>query len=299
MSRPDLSYARHVRRFAAGVAAASLAFLALATSGSPVLGADRPSLTFGIVPQQSASRLAEIWVPFLDSVAGASGIRLEFKTNKDIPTFESCLAAGRYDVAYMNPYHYTVFHEVGYEAFAHAADATLQGIIVVRADQPFNSLADLDGRKLAFPSPAALGASVLPRAELRKQGIRFEPSYLRSHDSVYRAVASGLFSAGGGVARTFATVPDEVSGALRVIHTTERYTAHAFAAHGRVSADAVDAVRRAMVGIADTAPGVLEPLGMKGFVAAADAEWNDIRSIGLTPADTGIVDNGSVTCPSD
>ena len=63
------------------------------------------------MPQQSATKLARTWVPLLRLIQERSGMALRFATAPDIPTFEQRLAAGEYDLAYMNPYHYTVFHE--------------------------------------------------------------------------------------------------------------------------------------------------------------------------------------------
>ena len=62
------------------------------------------------------------------------------------------------------------------------------------------------------------------------RGIRFEPSYVSSHDSVYLAVYRGLYLAGGGVMRTFLNAPPEVRDQLRILWTTEGYTPHAVAA---------------------------------------------------------------------
>ncbi|MEM7212593.1 MAG: PhnD/SsuA/transferrin family substrate-binding protein, partial [Pseudomonadota bacterium] len=172
---------------------------------------DARTLTFGIVPQQSASRLARMWAPLLDRLGADLGIKIRFKTTKDIPTFEACLASGAYDVAYMNPVHYTIFSEaVGYRALAHQSEKRLRGLIVVRKDSPIQTLEDLQGATVAFPSPGAFGASVVPRAEIRGRGIDFEPQYVKSHDSVYRAVIAGLTPAGGGVLRTLNAISDEM-----------------------------------------------------------------------------------------
>lgn len=62
-------------------------------------------------------------------LSGKTGYRVQFETAKDIPTFERQLGAGAYDMAYMNPYHYTVSHDSpGYIAFAKERDRQLQRI---------------------------------------------------------------------------------------------------------------------------------------------------------------------------
>lgn len=78
------------------VCIAVFALLAASASGSRAAGAQEArGYTFGVVPQQSATRLARDWVPFLTAVSKRSGVDLRFATATDIPTFEACLAAGR------------------------------------------------------------------------------------------------------------------------------------------------------------------------------------------------------------
>ncbi|KAA6187760.1 phosphate/phosphite/phosphonate ABC transporter substrate-binding protein [Thiohalocapsa marina] len=238
--------------------------------------------SFGIVPQQSASKLARDWAPLLTHLQQALGVELRFRTAPDIPEFERRLAAGEYDFAYMNPYHYTVFSRApGYRAFARVADTRIRGILVVRADSAIESLHDLDGASIAFPAPAAFAASVLMRSDLKAQGIGFTPKYVSSHDSVYRAVAKGLYPAGGGVVRTLQAVEPDIREQLRILWTTEGYTPHAFAAHPRVPEDRVAALTAAMVALAQSETGRerLAPLRVEGFEPAADADWDDVRAL--------------------
>ena len=62
------------------------------------------TLSFGIVPQQSATKLAYLRTPICKYLSDHTGQRVVFKTAKDIPSFEQRLAAGEYDIAYMNPF---------------------------------------------------------------------------------------------------------------------------------------------------------------------------------------------------
>jgi phosphonate transport system substrate-binding protein len=242
------------------------------------------SLSFGVVPQQSASRLAEEWGPLLAEISRRSGVALVFKTAPSIPVFEERLAKGEYDLAYMNPYHYVVFHAAaGYQAFAKEQDRRIKGILVVRKDSPYRKPADLVGKTVVFPAPAAFAASILPQAEFGRLKIAIDARFVASHDSVYRAVASGLQEAGGGIQRTFEAMPAEIRDALRVLSETPAYTPHAFAAHPRVPPLAVAKVLAAMATLAGDESGqsLLAPLAFKGITAAQDKEWSDIRALDI------------------
>ncbi|KOO10873.1 phosphate ABC transporter substrate-binding protein, partial [Vibrio xuii] len=147
-----------------------------------------------------------------------------------------------------NPYHYTVFHQVpGYQAIARQKDKRIKGIVVVHKDSPIQDIAELDKQKMAFPSPAAFAASIIPRAKMEQQGIEIIPSYVSSHDSVYMNVARGFFPAGGGVMRTFNNSAPEIRDQLKVLWTTPTYTPHAIAIHPRVKADTVAKIKAALL----------------------------------------------------
>jgi len=246
------------------------------------------TLTFGIVPQQSAKKLAKKWTPIFRYLSAKTGDEIRFSTARNIPTFEKRLSEGQYDIAYMNPYHYTVFHrEPGYQAFARQKDKKIKGILVVRKDSPLKMLNELADQKLAFPSPAAFAASVLPRAQLTNDKIPFKPTYVSSHDSVYLNVARGLFPAGGGVMRTFNNTDPAVREQLRVLWTTKTYTPHAFAAHPSVDKAVVGRLQKALLGMNDDPEGraLLKTINFKGMQSAENTDWDDVRGLGLNILD--------------
>ena len=194
------------------------------------------TLTFGIVPQQSAKRLAETWGPLLAILSEKTGKNIEFATAKDIPTFEKRLASQEYDFAYMNPYHYVVFSEqAGYSALAKQKDKKIQGIVVIHKDSDINSIQELDGKQVAFPAPAAFAATLIPLASMRQLGIDLEPIYVLSHDSVYLNVEREFLIAGGGIVRTLSTLPEEARKNLKVLWKSKQYTPHAIASKSSIS----------------------------------------------------------------
>ncbi len=241
-------------------------------------------LTFAVVPQQSASRLAQQWGPIMQVMSRYVGQEIVFTTAPDIPTFESRLKAGEYDFAYMNPYHFTVFNQQpGYQALAHAKDKKIKGIIVIRKDSGINQLQQLSGAELAFPSPAAFAASILTRSHLLNNGVDFTPKYVSSHDSVYLSVARGLYPAGGGVLRTFNAIAPEIREQLVPIWTTEGFTPHAIAAHPAIAPELSQKVQEYLVNMdnSETDAKLLAPLKIKGFVTAGNDAWDDVRALNI------------------
>lgn len=256
--------------------------LASASAADKTSTAAARTYTVGIVPQHKASDLAARWVPLLKYLSARTGLRLEFRTARDIPTFERQLLQGEYDFAYMNPFHYVMLQQkAGYHALVRERDRGLHGIIVVRADAKHQHLRELEGQTLAFPAPAAFAASLVTRAHLRSEGIRVTPRFVVSHDSVYHGVANGLFVAGGGIPETLEHLEPRIRSQLRVLWTSTEYTPHAFAAHQRLAPDAVVAMRQAMMEIGRDPEGArrLAAAGLGILTQTSDSEYEKIRRL--------------------
>ncbi|TNE79562.1 MAG: phosphate/phosphite/phosphonate ABC transporter substrate-binding protein [Gammaproteobacteria bacterium] len=241
-------------------------------------------LTFGIVPQQSSSRLAEQWTPLMAYLSEKLGQPVRFMTAPDIPTFEKRVLEGRYDIAYMNPYHYVEFSKApGYRAIAKARDKQIRGIVVVPEDSPAQSLEDLDGATLAFPAPAAFAATILVRAELERLGIPYTTRFVSSHDSVYLNVSRRFAQAGGGIERTFNSALENGLTGVRVLWRSRGFTPHAFAVHPDVSGESEKTIQAALVGLSasDRGQKLLHGINIGPLEQAENDDWDDIRSLGL------------------
>ncbi|EIZ1344210.1 phosphate/phosphite/phosphonate ABC transporter substrate-binding protein [Vibrio parahaemolyticus] len=244
----------------------------------------QPSIVFGVVPQQSATKLVQQWQPLLQRWGEFAGVEIKFATARDIPTFEARLMAGAYDIAYMNPYHFTLVNQKpGYTALARAKNKRITGIIVARRGK-LVSLDELQENTIAFPAPRAFAASIITQSELAQKGIKFTPKYVGSHDSVYLGVLKGLYVAGGGVKRTFESLPSENKEQLSVIYTTAGYTPHAIAISNEVDEEMALALRAAISQLNED-PKAQESfalLNIDGLQLAQDQDWQDVVQLGIS-----------------
>ena len=241
-------------------------------------------LVFGVVPQQSTHRLAKTWTPLLVELGHLMDTRVTFATAKDIPAFEQLLASGFYDIAYMNPYHYTVFSQrSGYRALAKQKNKTLQGIVVVHRDSEITDLSELNNRMLAFPAPAAFAATIIVQAELKRRGVAVRSRYVSSHDSVYLNVARQFMPAGGGVLQTLEAAPTDVQNNLKVLWRSRAYPSHAIATSATVSATLRARLLDALLTISEDPDfaHLLDDINFTGFESADDAEWDDVRDMNI------------------
>lgn len=247
---------------------------------------DKPAvIIFGVVPQQAANVLANVWVPLTQYLSAETGLTIRFATAKNIPNFEQRLSENAYHIAYMNPFHYVYFSKKhGFDAIAKQSNKRIKGIIVAPKDSDVYELEDLQGATLAFPAPASFAATLLPKAELAQNEIQFSSRYVSSHDSVYLNVSKGFFPAGGGVMRTFNNMPAAVRDKLKIVWTTQPYTPHAIAVANDFPAEHRIAIQKALenLHLSEKGKQILQNLGMDGFDAATDTDWNDVRDLNIS-----------------
>ena len=181
-----------------------------------------------IVPQLTATQIYTRWVPVLERIGKESSHCFELIVPSSIPQFEKDLSEGRPDFAYMNPYHAVMRWKNSHYIPLIASSEPIFGILTVAKESPIGQVKDLSGGRIAFPAPNAFAASLLIRATLAKDGVPYEPVYVKTHSNVYRSVARG------GIQSTLISEPAELKSELRTLMETKRYTSHPFSANERI-----------------------------------------------------------------
>lgn len=267
-----------------GLKVAWVAFLSLILTVANNLARADDSYTFAVVPQFEQRKLFGIWKPIVDELAKRSGLQLRLVATLTVPEFERELAQGHFDFSYANPYH--ILRESkrqGYIPLVRDA-VPLEGILVVAKESPIRSVTELDGKTLAIPSPNALGASLLIRADLENiYHVRMMPLNVKTHSSVYLNVATGAADAGGGVQKTLEEQDPGIRTALRVLYTTRSMPSHPVSAHPRVPKPAREALRKALLEMAATPAGraLLAEIPMTQPVATSIDDYAPMQNWGL------------------
>ena len=171
---------------------------------------------------------------------------------------------------------------------------------MVRNVASFRTLEGPDVKQIVCRSLTALEARVPPRAEMmRAHGIVHTPQCGNSHHSVHRAVASGSYSAGGGVKSTFSSFLEKLRSQLRILYRTEKYTSYAMAALSMVPSETGKMITNAIPKIGSSKKKIMNLQGMKSFMLANDNDWDDVRNLHLTSKQTEIVERGNIKCRFD
>jgi len=192
--------------------------------------------TLAVVPQAYTISTATKWAPFVMKLSQEAGVTIRIKTYySTVRQFESDVKNGVPDFVYMNPYHMLMAHKSQKYVPLIREREPFIGILVAHKNTSVNSIQDIKGRVVAFPSPNSFGASLYMRWLLtKKERILFSPSYVQTHDNVYRHVMLDKAAAGGGIQDTFGNLPEEIKNQLKIIYQTPPLISHPFAAHQRV-----------------------------------------------------------------
>lgn len=246
--------------------------------------ADDKTYTFAVTPQFEQRKLIAIWMPIVEAVQKRTGLSLKLTSMMSVPEFEKELAKSTFDFVYCNPYNIIKsVPDPGYIPLVRDS-APLRGILLVRKDSVYTKLADLEKKTVAFPSPNAIGASLLMRADLaRLHHVTINPMYVKTHSSVYLHVVNGLADAGGGVETTLQEQEPAVKDALRIIYTTREFPSLPVAANPRVPKTDREKVRKALLELSATPEGkeMFARVPMQDPVATSLEDYAPMRAWGL------------------
>lgn len=260
------------------IAAASTRFVHAAENNS--------ILTLLVVPQFPATEINSTWGKLLAGLETEKLPKIELIFAKDISEFETLFLAGRADLIYCNPYHMVMAKKAqGYISLVRDSKP-LTGILVTTKSNDSDSietLDDLKGKTLLFPSPNAFGASLYMRALLtREKGIDFVTKYVKTHPNVIRGVVRNEGQAGGMVNATLAAETDELKNKVRVIYETPPAPPHPIAAHPRVNATTREALTKAIISHIEQNRQVGADIQMANPIRATYAkDYHPLEKLGL------------------
>lgn len=240
-------------------------------------------LRFGVLPLQSPTKLAAMFMPLTEDLQRALGMSIQFVTAPSFSRYMQRVKRREYDIIYLNPLTYTEARKSGYRVIVKVAQEPFTGILVVRKDGPIKSLKPQDlrpGLRLGFPDPNAFAATVMTRQYMEHEGIdvnrQFHVHYFGSQDSALMALYSGLVDIIGTWRPSFRSMPKRVRKQLRIIAETPSQPQMPIAVKSGMSAQDIKRIKACLLNLTHNKQGrkALRALGFKdGFVQAEDSEY--------------------------
>ncbi|HED35161.1 MAG TPA: phosphonate ABC transporter substrate-binding protein [Gammaproteobacteria bacterium] len=252
---------------------------------SPHLIAENSSVTFGSVAMDVPSVMHRRLTPLTKYLSEKLGQPVRLKLAKDMPSAIGDLSTGSVDLAYLTPVAYIRSNEVGnthlIAKMRTRGKASFRLMIVVKADSPIQSVADIAGRSFAFGDKAAL----LQRAVVAGAGMPLEKlgsyEFLKHYDNIVRAVLLGEFDAG--ILKDTKAYKWQDKG-IRIIYSSPDLPPYNIAASASTSPEMRAVLKKAFLDLDISNPehqSIIRALDKKydGFAKAEDADYDIVRKL--------------------
>jgi phosphonate transport system substrate-binding protein len=158
------------------------AVLATAVCGAmPAAAQDPDIITIGVIPFEEIQLTADKFKGVVKTIEKATGKKVEWYFPTSYASLIESQRRGFVHIGYYGPESYIKAHEASngsIEAFAMAMwgggiyrqkDNGYRSYIIVKADSPYKSLADLKGKNLALVNASSTSGNLIPRVEVGKE----------------------------------------------------------------------------------------------------------------------------------
>jgi phosphonate transport system substrate-binding protein len=269
------------RHFLAATVAMSIGGLALAQAADPKL------IRVALLPDENASTIIQNAQPLKLYLEKALGRQVEIIVTTDYSSMIEAMRFGRIEVAYFGPLSYVLARSKSeIEAFAVGitrGTPTYTSVVVVQADSPLKTMADIKGRMVAYGDVASTSSHLVPRAMLQDAGLvadtDYKTVYLGAHDAVARAVETGKVPAGALSKPIYESLikAGKLDGnKLRVLAETKSIPNYPMALQSKLAPALKEQIRKAFLEIKD--PVILKSFRAEGFAATDDKAYDVLRN---------------------
>ena len=243
----------------------------------------------GIHPLHNPQRLLELYGPIVDAFNTAlPQTHFVLEASRSYEDFDNKLFARHFDFAMPNPYQTVRAMASGYQVFAKMGDdADFRGIILVRQDSHIRSVADLKGKKVAYPAPTALAATLMPQYYLHTHGLDVnhdvENLYVGSQESSIMNVVLGHTAAAATWPvpwKIFVQEQPALAAQLEIKWQTDTLPNNGWVARNDVPAEVREKVSAVLLGLQTSEAGrkILAHLPISQFETASAQTYLPVRN---------------------
>lgn len=231
---------------------------------------------FGVSSAENEAAAIARTQPVIDYLARKLGVPVKLYRVSDYAGLVEAMRADQLEFARFGPAVYSLGRRVlGDKLQPLFRDVDLNGqegyysVIVVRADSPYKSVADLRGKSFAFADPNSTSGYAFPSYYLRKQGFDAQTHFggtvfSGGHDNSVIALVRGQFEGvatyqvneNSGVPQRLTSRGMIPAGSTRVIWTSPLIPASPFSTRANLPQALKDEVVAAMMAMKDEAPDV-------------------------------------------
>jgi phosphonate transport system substrate-binding protein len=241
---------------------------------------------FNVLNQRTIALTAQYWNPILTYVSRKSGVPLDLKLAKTAKEGNAAAESGKYDFLYTNHFFTPARDRLGYQVIARPAGPGIKSQIVVPMDSPIQSLADLDGKDVAFVTPDGFTGYWLPMDALLRAKVNVNVVFAGNQEASQAQLKVKKVAAAGVNSTILARYSRREGFEYRALWTSDLYQDLCIMANPKVPQDKVAAVRAAFINMAKDPEGrqilqagaeLLKSNSELGFIAAENSDYDNYR----------------------
>lgn len=245
-------------------------------------------LRCGLLPGESRAVVEKLNEPLRAYLEVKLGMSVELVVGANYVATSEALRRGEVDLAYLGPVTYILqSRSAALEPFARpthvgSTGPTFRAVIIVAADSPVLTLAELRGCEFAVGDLASTSGSWVPRHMLLEAGLSQERDYTRrvlgAHDAVADAVARHQFAAGGLHLTVLHRLIAEgliAADSVRILAESAPIPEYMWTFREGLAVELREALRRAFLELSD--PLALRVFNAQAFIPAVDADVDRVR----------------------
>jgi len=249
------------------------------------LCAAEQELRFGSVAMDVPAEMHRRLTPLTQYLSEKLNMPVSLKLSRNMPGAIQDVATAKVELAYLTPVAYIKSHKMGKTRLVAKTvtkgRASFKLMIVVKADSPIKTLADLNGKTFAFGDKAAL----LQRAVVVGAGVKLEQlgsyKYLGHYDNIVRAVLHGEFDAG--ILKDTKAYQWQSKG-IRILYASDDLPPYNITASGNIDEVLLTKLQQAFLSLDEKNEQhrrIIKALDKKydGFAATSDQEYDIVRKL--------------------
>ncbi len=240
-----------------------------------------------ILPRYYPETLTAMLSPLADYLSKQTGEKIQYILTKNFADYEARVKNGEIAIAYQNPMVYVNVSSVQ-EVLAMALKGKdgnqFRGIIITRPDSNINTLADLQGKQVMIVSQTSAGGYLSQLLSLNRNGIdasqiSFEEAADNRQENVIISVSIGEVDAGF-IRESALHKADKyiLPGSIKLVLKTAWLPNWAFSVNRSLPDGFREKIRKTILNIQKDGK-VLSALGLKGFAAATDSDYDTVRQL--------------------
>lgn len=263
-------------------------------SESHELGSAENPLVMAFVPSTEAEKVVSSGDELCEMLAERTGLHFDSMVATSYVGIVEAMAADKVQVGWLPPMAYVFANQrngdrVVLKVVRHGK-STYRGQILVKADSGIEEIADLRGRRIAYPEQASTSGHLYPKTLLIEAGIDpevdLEETYSGSHDAAVLALAKGSVDAAccfeDARQKLADSGMDDLFESTRVLAYTPEIPADNVSVTAGLDPELTTRITNGLLELAATDEGarvLYELYEIEGLEAATDSDYDPVRTM--------------------